>query len=472
MDRAYDVFLKTIVFANSIGEVRGRNQKHYKCPCCNEDVVHAFSKKITSYFKHRDGNNNAECENYFKQETVQNTDQRSSKNRNERIEFYFDYNKKMFFLGIRFNDKKIDDYERKAASLELLTSRNEKAISPLKINNLNFFPNTLTMIPIEIFSFSYFFKTYCNLTWENEYEECEVFKINNNPTFFKILSNDDINLKAKLVCKEILYTNVPYLAIFHNHSLIQQNSSIPDDIEINDSFTFETMSRWFMGIYLTIKNKASKTTALLSSWGFNLETSETLTLLWPPASVVNDVFLINFDYAYIHSSLKFLSEIEYVMNSVSKHSFSKPRKYINHKNIEFRIAIDKRSPINLFSLPISKKFENVYKVPDNKQHFLFNRSGVKQIREGQSVSLTPASIIKCYRYGYLESCIYPMIQADLTGEQLLNDILTHYKRTEVYNENVFDSLELSETALKYIINCKTTGLINSAVMNFIKEDRL
>lgn len=470
MDRAYDIFQKTIVFANSIKKTR--NRKRYKCPCCNEEVIHAFSDKITSYFKHLNGNNNADCENYFKQEIVSNINQHPTKNKNERAEFYFDNNRKMFFLGIRFNDKILNYYEQNGASLELLTSKNERAISPFKIDNQNFFQNILTMIPIELFSFSYSFKTYSNLTWKNEVEECEVFKANGNPTFYKILGNDDINCKAKLVNKDILYTNIPYIAIFHNHSLIQQNSNLSEDIGIKDTFTFETLGRTFIGKHLIVKNKTAKTVALLSSWGFNLESSETLTLLWPPASVVNDVFLINFDYAYIHSSLKFPSEIEYVMNSVSKHSFSKPRKYISHKNIEFRIAINKRSPINLINFPVSERFENVYKVQDNKQHFLFNRSGVKQIREGQSVSLTPASIIKCYRYGYLESCIYPMIQADLTGEQLLNDILTHYKRTEVYNENVFDSLELSETALKYIINCKTTGLINSAVMNFIKEDRL
>ena len=474
MDRAYDIFEKSIVFANSISKSRNRSRK-FRCPCCHNEVLHVYSRKITSYFKHRDGNNNTKCENYFKQEIAPNNSQLPQKKKNEQVEFYFDINKKMFFLGIRLNDEKINSYEQKAALFELLTSKNERASSPLKINNKNFFHNIFTMIPIEKFSFRYFFNIHSDST--NKSEEYEVFKTNSNPTFFKILGNDDTNFKAKLVHKDTLYTNIPYFAV----SPIQWDSHLTGDIEIKNTLTFETMGKRFVGKYLTIVNKTTKTEALLLSWGYKLEKSETLTLLWPPAFIDNDISYVKLDYAYFYSTFKSHPKnkdvnsiyIQEIMNSVLKLSFkSKKRIIISNRNIEFEIVRDRRDHTNLIGLPVSEKHENVYTVSDDNQYFLFNRSGIKPMSKGQSITLTQSTIIKSYLFGYLNICIYPKIQKKIAGDQLLIDILAHYKQTEVYKENDFDSLEFSETALKYIKSCKTTRLINTAVKNFIKEGRI
>ena len=182
MDRAFDTFEKSIVFAISITKSKYHSRKQYKCPCCHNEVLYVNAKKVTPYFKHRDGNNNAECENYFRQVLAQNQNQYSPKKK-ELVDFYFDNNKKMFFLGIRLSENKINSYEQKAASFELLTSKNEKAISPKLINNQNFLHNNLTLIPIEVFSFSYIFKIYCKFTYENEIEEHKVFNSIGNPTY-------------------------------------------------------------------------------------------------------------------------------------------------------------------------------------------------------------------------------------------------------------------------------------------------
>jgi len=160
------------------------------------------------------------------------------------------------------------------------------------------------------------------------------------------------------------------------------------------------------------------------------------------------------------------------MNGVSKHLFNKPKKVINYKNIEFRIAKDKRTIFNFDKFSISNKYENVYTIPDDNKHYLFNCSGVIPISKGQTITLTPSTVIKCYLFGYFNTCIFPKPQNKFNDEQLLNDILTHYKRTEIFKEDYFDSYNLSETALKYIKNCKATGLINSAVKICIKEKQL
>ena len=477
MRKAYDTFLQSEVSADLAGKSGGHEPYRYECAHCGEEVHLAAVGSLykASHFRHLSGNNNIECEDYLGRYEGISIDPRTRKNRSERAEFYFDKNSKTFYLGLRFSNEEINLHELRKTTFELRTSAQEQAFFTLRINSKNFAPDTPNMILITKFAYNYFLSNTLN-SIKRKYE---VFKPGNAdaPTFFKVQGNDDSNYKAKLVRNTVLYTNVPYFVVFQSQYSASYDRPLPSDIKVDDTFSFVTMGRKFLGKYLTIKSKTAYIDSLLKSWGYQLRTSETLTLLWPPAAIIDDVSSVGSDYVYLFSSFElqahgninvYPKDIKKIADGISRVSVnSKIRIY--KENAEITIDQDEQHPTCFDPLSISESFVSVYTVPDDSSHFLFNRSGVMPMSKGQSVSLTPRDVIKHYLFGYFDGCIYPQQQKELMGEQLLNDILIHYKRVEVFDTDSFDPHKFSDTAFQYIERCKASGFINSAAKRFIEE---
>lgn len=479
MRKAYDTFLQAEVSSNLAAKSGGLEPYRYECAHCGEEVRLAAmgSIRMAPHFRHRSGNNDVECEKYLGQFGSISLDASSRKSKNERIEFYFDNSTRMFYLGVCFSSEEIMAYEQEKAFFELKTLSHEHAFLPLSINNRNFDSDAPRMIPIEKFSYNYF----ASNSFTGIRRKYELFKRNDNniPTFFKIQGNDNC-FKAKLVRSTILYTDVPYFVVFPNQSIVSKNASFPNDMIVDDTFQFNTMDRSFLGHVILIKEKTVSIDAIIASWGYQLEASETLILLWPPAIQVDETSIVYSNYAFLFSSFELeangninihsdkIKKLEKGISMVS----SKSKVKVYRKNAEITICKGKQDYATFDALPIIERQQNVYTVPDNSMHFLFNRSGVSPIYHGQSVLLTPDSSIRYYRYGYLEGVVYPLQYQKLIGEQLLSDLLVHYKRVEDFSIETFESLDLSEVALQYINKCDQLGKINSAAKYFIKEGRL
>ncbi|MPM71606.1 hypothetical protein SDC9_118574 [bioreactor metagenome] len=477
MRKAYDTFLQSEVSADLAAKSGGSEAYRYECAHCGEEVrlAAAGSVNMVAHFRHRSGNNDVDCENYLGQYGAINIDSRSRKSRNERAEFYFDSISKMFFLGLCFSEDEIITYEDASAKFELRASAQEQAFSILRINNFNFIPDAPRMIPIDRFSYNYFLSN----TLNNIKRRYEFFKKDGSPTLFKIQANDT-EYRARLIRSTILYTNVPYFAVVESRFSLPQTSYLPSDIEISSTLCFETMSRSFIGQTLTIKNKTADVESLFSSWGYQVEASETLTLLWPPAAQINEVSAICSDNAFLFSSFNLephgninvhstdVTKIENGVSRVSIHS----RVKVFRKNAEIVIDGGITYPADYETLSLEEGHTHIYTVPDDSVYYLFNRSGTMPISEGQSVSLTPGCLIKHYNSGYLDGVIYPAQQNELSGELLLYDLLAHYKRTESLSLESLAALELSDTASKYIEECIAVGVINSAAKRFIEEGQL
>ena len=479
MRKAYDTFLLSEVSGDLAAKSSGLEPYRYECAHCGEEVRLAAvgSISMVPHFRHRSGNNDVECENYLGQYGAISTDSSSRKSKNERAEFYFDNNTKLFYLGLRFSDDEIAAYEQLTTTFELSASFPEQAFFTLRINNRNFEPDVPTMIPIQKFSYNYFLSN----TLNGVKRKYEVFKnsSSNGPTFFKIQGNDS-DYKAKLVRSSILYTNVSYFVVFQSQYSSSCDSNLPREIKVDDTFKFETVGRKFLGKTLTINAKNANIDSLLMSWGYELEASETLTLLWPPASMVDGVSLTRSGYAYIYSSFELQAhgninvhsdDIYRIANDIAR-VLVNARIKIYKKNAEIVLDKGNRHSSSFDEIKITEIQETSYTVYDDNTHFLFNCSGVVPLIKGQTVSLAPDSVIRHYLFGYMVGCIHPQRRTELTGERLLKDILAYYKRVEAFTWDDFDSLELSQTAFRYIESCKESGLINSAVKYFIKEGRI
>lgn len=477
MRKAYDTFLQSEVSADLAAKNGGSEPYRYECAHCGEEVRLAAVGSISmiAHFRHLNGNNDVDCENYLGQYGAISIDSRSRKSRNERAEFYFDNISKMFFLGLCFSEDEITIYEDASTKFELRASAQEQAFFTMRINDSNFMSDVPRMIPIDRFSYNYFISN----TLNNIKRRYEFFKKDGKPTLFKI-QGKDTEYRARLIRSTILYTDVPYFAVVESPYSFSQASYLSNDIEFSSKSRFETMGRKFIGQTLTIKNKTADVENLLSSWGYQVESSETLTLLWPPAAQINDISTIYSDTAFLFSSFNLephgninvhSCDIEKIGNGVSRISIHSRVKVLR-KNAEIVIEGDTRISADYDIISVEESRAHIYTIPDNGTYYLFNRSGAVPISEGQSVLLTPGSLIKHYHLGYLDSIIESIVPHELSGERLLNDLLAHYKRTERFLDDVFDPLVLSDTAAQYVAKCNESRVINSAAKRFIEEGQL
>lgn len=477
MEKAYDIFLQSEVSANLSARNGGLEQYRYECVHCGEEVYLAAAKSVNmvAHFRHRSGNNDVDCEKYLGQYGEFSVDPRSRKSKNERVEFYFDSSTKTFFLGISFSDNEIATYDENSAEIEVKTSSYKQPFSTLRINNFNFAPDTPSMITIKQFSYSY----YLSNTLNNISRRYNLFRNDNIPTFFKI-QGSETEYRAKLVRSTSIYTDVLYFCVMESQYKFLPVNYPTSDIEVLSTFHFETMGKKFIGYTLKIKNKTIDVESLFSSWGYQVEASEVLTLLWPPAIQVNESLTINSDNAFLYSSFNLQPHGNINVDSTDISIYRKgiSRVLVNSKvkvfckNAEILIERRKINSTDNETLYVEEKCARDYKVMDDRTYYHFNRSGTTPIRKGQSVFLTPVSLIKRYNFGYLDGVIYPEQQNELSAEQLLHDLLIHYKRTEKFFLDSLVTIDLSDTASKYIEKCVETGIINSAAKRFIEEGQI
>ena len=478
MRKAYDTILQSEVSAVLAAQSGGFEPYHYECACCGEEVyvAAAYSTEMVPHFRHRSGNNDVACENYLGQYGAISIDSRSRKSNRERVEFYFENSNKKFCLALRFSADEIQGYEQQNVGFELRTNASALPFYTLAINNIHFAPDVPTMISLNNFSYCY----YLSNTLNGIKRKYEFFKFGNTPNFFKLQGNDS-DFKAKLVRGNVLFTNVPYFVAFNSKDSTQYSIRFPDDIQVNETVCFETMGLKFLGMTLSIQKKTVYIDKLLKTWGYQLEASEMLTLLWPPAPVIDDVSVVTSNKVFIFTSFELQAhgninihstDILRVNHGISR-VFVKQKTKIFKKNVE--IVIDKiESPIYAYNRITQFEFAAVsFVIPDDGSWFLFNRSGVSPLKNGQVIYLAPESVIKRYESNYpTRIYIYPFRQKELVNEKLLDDILMYCKRTETLDLNQFVLLPLSNTASQYVDKCSVSGYINSVAKQFIVEGLL
>lgn len=473
MRKAYDTILSDYVDAKSADKGSGFEPYRYICACCWEEVhlCAADSRNQATHFRHRSGNNNVECENYLGNRNAIISSAHYHRNVRDKIEFYFSNSTKLFSIGVKFDADEISTCEQNGASFQVRTSYTTKPFISIPIRSSRFYPNISELIPINEFSWEY----YVSSSNDSKPQKCELFRKSGYlyPSFFKIQAqSEDGDFKAKLVRSDTLYTNTRYLIVF-THSY----PTISFQHDVHAVARFKTMGRAFAGVVVEFTQKTARIEQQLGLWKYKLETNETLTLVWPPSSLVNESMLICNDYAYLFSTFELQAHgninvhsdnIVKFENGISKVSIN-GRTKIYKKNAELVLEKCKETPCEYDTISVAYETAKNYVASDDSA-YLFNRSGISPMSKGMSVLLTHGSEVRHYLSGYLDSIITVTTDSvTLTGDRLLQDILMYYKRTEAFNWADYESLELSHTAFQYIEICEKTGLINSVAKHFIEE---
>lgn len=477
MRKAYDTILSDYVDAEAVAKSGGIEPYRYECACCWEEVhlCAADSNNQAAHFRHRSGNNNVECENYLGNRNAIISNGLSHRSIRDKIDFYFSSSMKLFSIGIMYSADEISSYEQSGECFQVRNSYTAKPSITIPIRGSRFCPNELELIPISEFSWEY----YVSSSSDSKQHKYELFRKDGRgylyPSFFKIHAEGyDSDFKAKLVSSDTLYTNTPYLLVF-THS--DYNLIFQHDVQVGKTMRFRTMGREFSGIVVSFSKKTARVEQQLKAWKYKLEANETLTLLWPPSKTVNESMQVYTDYAYLYSTFELqahgninvhFDDIVRLEDGISKVSIKGQTK-IYKKNTELVLEKCIETSYKYDTISVAHEKSKNYVAPDDSV-YLFNRSGISPMSKGMSVFLTPNCEVRHYSFGYLDSIVaVANDSAALTDDRLLQDILKHYKRLEVFNWADYETFELSNTAFQYIKSCEKTGLINSAAKYYIAE---
>lgn len=474
MYKAYDTILQTEVSVESAVQNGDIEQYRYECACCGEAVYVAapYSTLKSAHFRHRSGNNDVECEIYLGHSNTLTIGNNGRHSNRERIEFYYSNETKLFYIGIRFSAIDIIKYEEKNAILKISTSSSNEPFFEIPISNRYFIPDYCYKVPLDELSLNYFIWN----TIDNEKRPYKFINKRNGLAFFKLSGSGINEYEAKFV-RGCLFTRIRYLAVTQSRYITPKDFNLPSEILVEKTFRFKSMNHNFLGKILCFSSKTPSIEEICHSWGYRIEDSESLSVLWPPVSIENDICITSNNNVFLQTSFalqshgninthpKAFEEIAYKLYKVALESQIR----IYKKNMEITIQKKGKTKSNYKTLNYSEYTNNVFKTPKEGNHFWFGTEGVMLLKEGQEIVLLGESSVKSYLSTYLFKKVLPHKLPLLIGEELLKDCLLHYKYEESFDPECFNGYTLSNVACRYITMCQSLGKINSIVKQYILE---
>ena len=474
MQKAFDTLLQTVVTAESAAINSDNETFRYECLHCGEEVFLAAQDSVykATHFRHRSGNNDKDCDFYLSQfGTIQSSYNR--RNQQERVEFYYNNQTKCFYVGFNFSEEEISGYENAGIALEIRDNRNAKPFCITNIDHTTFSGGVPERFALDKYAIPY----YISNTLNNKKREYYVFH-SDSPSFFKILSNnpDDMNYNAKLIKSKSIYTGVRYFIAWTEKNTAQiKLKGLPDVID-EEELSFKTLGGitvW--GLVVTFRKNNALLDGLLHDWGFNLESAESVSLLWPPAYENNEKLVVSSSQLYLYSSFKFQGLgninttdkcITEISDAVTKISLHNPI-HILKKNAEMEIKKEPLSTV-IRTIEVQKEHNICFEVPKENAFFLFSEFGTDKLSEGQKVFLTPSSRILEYAGNSLIRIILFSEPSEPDIEKRFFEIMSNYWITKDYRDITVESLP--QSIIDYLTICKGTMRINKAVEQLIKGE--
>jgi competence CoiA-like predicted nuclease len=468
---AYDNKLKIKVSADKISKNTNHEHFRYVCLHCFQPVHLAVGTKMVAHFRHYSGNNHRDCENYMGSITgteLQKVVNSASRNKIIQTRIEFCVERKEFLVTIVFPEEKIDEYEKKSLSLNIVFSKHNGQNKSLPINKSNFSANEATPIyggkncndfQVETAAFS------------KRIQIVESGTIN----FFRALTGETLETYARKEIENILYTNTKYYIVTERLSDIKSFGS-------NDASFYrgpiEEFSAFDKTLYFAEINFIKKEYSLeqkLGGFQWTLKAKEEAVILWPPMKLVDENFVTSQKEAYLETSFKIEAQsntnideksISYAQN-FTKILVEKSLTKIVKDNIDLTISYSENSTSYQEIQCTSKETKKVELEPDG-DYFLQKGKTIEKITR-ESVYLLEDSTLTRYKN------TYPILRYTLsrtkkkTGQEILAEILKYYRRTMTFNEKLVNNLVLSVLAKSYVDECRQKGKINIRVLKFIRE---
>lgn len=470
---AYDTFLQSIVSSDLAAQNSSDEQYRYECACCGEEVIIAarYSDNMVAHFRHRSGNNDVDCENYLGKYGLISARSETRESEREKVEFYFNNGTKCFYIGLRFNEDELSNYEKEGTCLEIRSRKDADPFFSKRIDSSNFSPDYAKMVMLETFSPVYFISNSFNPNKKPYMAFHE-----NSPSFFKI-QGEEKEFNAKLVRSDALYTGVRYFVALVGGNGAQLKLRKLQGIDIEQEFDFMSMRNRIWASVITITNKTTEIETAFEQWNYKIDTPENLTLLWPPSYEIDGVNCVSSKDAFLYSSFRLqprgninteARDIQEITSNITKVKIDKHIKILR-KNAEIEIKA-RNLNLSLNESIVKEQITARFSVPRENRYYLFSDSGIRELKYGEEIVLSRNSYICGYSNNCLIEVIKAVVDAELTGEELFIDVIKHYKVFELYTSVCTDGKPAF--IVNYINDCKKIGKINSLVKKYIEEGKL
>lgn len=490
MDIAYDKFLNDKVKASEIINVDNKSNR-YRCLYCDEDLTLVLPRKsnYSAYFRHKKGNNDKDCDEYYKTTGMNSKYYLPDSENNKSVEFFFNRYFNNFELGIFFETTEIEELYKNNATITI--KANDKFIMDNQI---------ISRIGIIKDSFNYFkidniFEDYIFHIGER-YRKIKGVNQENKILFFKVKDNCN---HAKIVNKKNgnLYIDSEYIIISRNKKIIEGFLRVLDDCNYQDILEFNKCGNIFYTSLFKFKNINEYLTRFLKSYEYNLISREYINILWPPTFEEDEKIISTSDNIYLDSS--FLLKKNVNTNSsveIIKHNDPGIFKLniedillISKKNIDLKIVRNKEDKEKIFFKEIIKKEAKVCKITYNYSdndyivekngnlilsyydYYFFNKKGYKKLFPGEKVELKAGDRIIGYEKRHKRVEITPYIINKEVQDKLM-DALRYYPKSEPYIEEDYKRYDYCESIEEYLLYCKKCGMINSIIKKYIEEGLL
>lgn len=476
MDKAFDsVLCKEVdasVIAKTAKTIYGKAFR-YTCLCCGEEVyLAAADSNIKSpHFRHRRGNNEIDCEEYLGKPGAIDSFIELRKSSKERVEFCFNQNRCTFEVCISLTEEELDDVSEKGYIMALYTSYVSPPFFSVPLNRSTIIPNEKRYFTITKYANDYyasFDESNTKLLFR------DVMKKDAEINIFKVGKKDD---RCKRNVSGILYTQVAYIAITENDAYINKMMQYKEIDTDGNMFSFITQGRKFYAVQFEITEAGEDIIWFLQRHHFSIETSESLTVLWPPVFTRDNTVVCDSDFLYVSASFDFIphgnidvEQSELMSCSDGVHKFQlNDQVTITEKNIEKVIVRERRTcEESIPELP-SITYSDKYLIPEGADYFIFDKNGCRKLRHGTNVYLSNGDRIVGYKSGHIQSLVYPCPETRMDKESLLMDILKYHPQAELFEPDDFMEPETDPIILDYLENCYRNGEINSVIKQYIKE---
>ena len=478
MDKAFDAVLHSEVDAAVIAKSSYcflGERFRYQCLCCGEEVylAAADSSERSPHFRHRKGNNDTACEQYLGQlDTVEHLIL-LRKHKQGHIEFYFNRDRMTFEICASFTEEELQAYEKENNRLLVSSKYCTDPFLSIPLSKEVFVPGRKSYFTITEFSTQYI------VSFDSGVNSCtyqDVMRDMKKINIFRVRMQDE---HCRHQTSSLLYTNTEYIGISEYEETMQELSTL-EYITSEELFSFVTENRMFYGLKFSVQQAEFSVRYFFQKHDYQIETSESFSILWPPIYVRNSCSICTEDTVYVHSSFELIPYGNINVDDIFAWEINRDvlklhvddEIIIHEKNID--ICIQKERELGMETVleePVVI-YSDRYTVSDQYDYFLFDQDGCTRLIPGSNVYLSESDRIVGYKNGHIKANVYACSKEKMDTGQLISDIVKYHPQSEIFEPDDFMDVTTDEIVLAYLENCYRSGRINTVVKQYIKEGLL
>ena len=478
MDKAFDAVLQSEVDAAVIAKSSYcflGERFRYQCLCCGEEVylAAADSSERSPHFRHRKGNNDTECEQYLGQlDTVEHLIL-LRRHKQGHIEFYFNRDRMTFEICASFTEEELQAYEKENNRLIVSSKYCTDPFLSIPLSKEVFVPGRKSYFTITEFSTQYI------VSFDSGINSCtyqDVMRDMKKINIFGVRTQDE---HCRHQTSSLLYTNTEYIGISEYEETMQELSTL-EYITSEELFSFVTENRVFYGLKFSVQQAEFSVRYFFQKHDYQIETSESFSILWPPIYVRNSRSICTGDTVYVHSSFELIPHGNINVDDVFAREINRDvlklhvedEIIIHEKNIDICIQKERELGMETVLEEPAAIYSDRYTIPDQYDYFLFDQNGCTRLNPGSNVYLSESDRIVGYKNGHIKVYVYACSKEKMDTGQLINDIVKYHPQSEIFEPDDFMDVTTDEIVLAYLENCYRSGRINTVVKQYIKEGLL